>query len=308
MALTASSALSSAITFKVQRQVLQNLRGTLVWADPAYSQQGDFDAGHDVITFVTLPDMSVATTALTEGTAPTAVALTITTVTVSASQYGNLISITDLAKVKSPIDIVGTASERLSFNARLTIDQITRDSIAASGTAYFQGTATTRAGLGAGNVLVANDLRKLRGKMYGNKIPRFPDGMYRIFVHPNVAYDLRNDSATGSWEDVRKYTDANAGNVIRGEVGSMEGFRVIEVWNAPTFASTVTVYGSIAVGGINGWGAGDLQTLQTYHVPAGGDHSDPIAQQELVGWKVAFGVAALNNSYYFRLESAATAL
>ena len=308
MALTSSSALSSAITFKVRRQVLENLRGTLVWADPAYSENGDFDAGHDTITFVTVPDMTVANTVLVEGTNPTAVALTITTSTVSASQYGNLVAITDLAKIKSPIDLVSTTSERLSFNARLTIDQVTRDNISSAGTAYLPNAAghTTRASLTATDVVTASDLRKMRGKMYGNKIPRFADGQYRLFVHPNVAYDLKSDSATGSFTDVTKYMSNQ--DLLNGEIGHMAGFRIIEVWNAPTFTSSTTVYGSYAVGAIKGWGSGDLQTLQTYHVPPGGDHSDPLAQQELVGWKVSFGVASLNNSYFFRLESGATAL
>ncbi len=86
----------------------------------------------------------------------------------------------------------------------------------------------------------------------------------------------------------------------------MEGFRIMEVVNAPTFSSTVLVYASIAVGRLKGWGAGELQTLRTYHVAPGGDHKDPLAQEELVGWKVAFGVAVLSNTYYFRFESAAT--
>ena len=57
-----------------------------------------------------------------------------------------------------------------------------------------------------------------------------------------------------------------------------------------------------------GWGCGDLQTLQTYHVSPGGDHTDPLAQEELMGWKVNYGVAVLNNSYYFGLETAATSV
>jgi hypothetical protein len=40
----------------------------------------------------------------------------------------------------------------------------------------------------------------------------------------------------------------------------------------------------------------------------GGDHSDLLAQSELWGWKIDFGVAPLDNSYYFRLESAATSV
>jgi len=70
----------------------------------------------------------------------------------------------------------------------------------------------------------------------------------------------------------------------------------------------VTVYATIAMGDIKGWGTGDLQTLQTYHVAPGGDHSDPLAQEELLGWKVDFGVAVLSNGYFYRFESAATAV
>ncbi len=86
----------------------------------------------------------------------------------------------------------------------------------------------------------------------------------------------------------------------------MEGFRIMTVINGPTCASTTTVYASIGLGNLKGWGTGSLQSLRTYHVAAGGDHVDPLAQEELLGWKVAWGVGILNNLYYFRFESAAT--
>src|SRR3972149_3931433 len=190
MAQTTSSALSAAITFRVQKKVLENLRASLVYADRAYADEGSFDAGIDTLTFVGVPDIALNTTPLTDGTTPTAKALSITTV-------------------------------------------------------------------------------------------------------------------TGGWMDANKCVTNET--LLRSELGRMDGFRFIEVVNAPTFTSTVTVYASIAVGNITGWGAGDLQTLRTYHVAPGGDHSDPLSQEELLGWKVNFGVAALSNSYYFRVESAAPA-
>jgi len=48
-------------------------------------------------------------------------------------------------------------------------------------------------------------------------------------------------------------------------------------------------------------------TLSTHHV-SGADHTDPLDQTEIWGWKVDFGAAALNNSYYFRAETAATTI
>jgi len=278
----------------------------MVYADRAFAQEGTFNSGFDTLTFVSSPDLPINTTPLGEGTKPTPRALTIGTVTVSTAQYGDLVSISDLAKVKSPVEIVQIGSERLSHQASESIDQVCRDVIAASGTPAFLGVGNpaTRVAIAATDLMRSIDLRKLRAKMVKGKVPIPADGYFRLKVHPNVAYDLRTDSSVGNWTDVNKY--ATPETILRGEVGRMDGFRIMEVVNAPTAASTVTVYLSIATGDIKGWGAGDLQTLTTYHVAPGGDHTDPIAQDELLGWKVNFGIAVLSNAYYWRAETAAT--
>lgn len=305
-AVMSSSALSAAITFKVQKRVLENLRASLVFADKRFAEQGEFDPGFDMITFVNVPDLAINTTPLTEGTRPDKRSLTIGTVSVASDQYGDLVAITDIAKKKSPIEIVDIATERLSRQAQESLDQISRDVIAAGGTAKYCATNTSRSDIASSDYAVAADLRKLKTIMFKNKIRPMEDGYYRLWVHPYVEYDLRADTSTGGFLDVKKYTDGLAEDIIRGEVGRMEGFRIMSIVNAPTFASTTTVYASIALGNKKGWGVGDLQTLETYHVAPGGDHTDPLAQEELVGWKVAFGVAVLSNGYYYRFESAAT--
>lgn len=307
MAQTTSSALSAALTFRVQKKVLENLRASLVYADPMFAEQGSYDAGVNALTFVSVPDIAINTTALTEGAAPTPKALSITTVNVTPTQYGDLVAITDLAKRFSPFAISEVAAERVTNQAQESIDRISRDVIAAGGTAFYADAAASRAALAAGNKLDSADLRRLRATMFKNKIPPFGDGYYRLMISPEQGFDLRNDGTTnGNWVDVNKYTTPET--VLRGELGRLEGFRVMEVVNAPTFASTVTVHAGIAVGAVKGWGAGDLQTLRIYHVAPGGDHVDPLAQEELVGWKVAFGVAILASARFYRLESAATAL
>lgn len=309
-----SSALSAAITFKVQKKVLENLRADLVWADSQYAEQGDFMPGFDTLKFVSVPDLSFAsaTTPLTEGTRPDKRSMSISTVSVSTAQYGDLISISDIAKVKSPLEITAIASERLSQVARQAVDKITRDVVAAGGTPFYATEAngdanTTRSELSSGAKLKAADLRRLRSTMYKNNIPTFSDGYYRLWISPEQGFDLRNDTASvGGFVDVNKYSTPET--LLRGELGRMEGFRIAEVVNAPTFASTTTVHAAIALGAVKGWGAGELQTLRTYHVAPGGDHVDPLGQEELIGFKVNFGCAVLSNAYYYRLESAATAL
>ena len=307
MAQTTSSALSAALQAKVQSQVLKNLRAQLVFADPQYSERGTFDRGTDALLFVSFPDLAAATTPLTEGTVPTAQALTMSTVIVDTAQYGATVDVSDVAKYKSPVELAAIAAERVTYQAAQSIDQLSRDAIALGGTVKYAGSNTVRSGLAATDVVSSAELQKLRAQMFAAKIPFFAGSHYLLLIHPYVGYDLRNDTtAPGGFMDVNRYSNPAA--IMSGEIGMMHGFRIVEVNNAPTFSSTVTVYGNLALGGVKGWGMGELDSLSIKHVAPGGDHSDPIAQSELFGWKIDFGVAALNNSYYFRFESGATDL
>ena len=309
MAQTLSSALSAAITFKVQSQVLENLRAALVYADPALAMSGSFDPGTDTLMWVDVPDIAINTTALTEGSKPASRALTMGTVTLSTTQYGDLVSITDVAKLLSPVQIVGIGSEHISRQAAESLDKVARDEIASGGTVFISSlTVTTRANLtnitgDKLHVKGVGSLNALRAKMFASKIPPFADGFYRLYVSPGQALDLRSDA-----DFIAAYQYVDNTPLVRGEAGRIAGFRVIEVVNAPTVASGVTVNLAIAVGDIKGWGAGSLQSLQVFHIAPGGDHLDPLAQEELLGWKCMWGVAVLNNSFYFRVESAATAV
>lgn len=307
MALTAASALTEVLQAALQSKVLEPLRAALIYANRSWAEMGRFAPGGDVIKFGAIPDLSVATTPLTEGTPPTAVALSVTAVSVAALEYGNLIDITNVAKVKSPFDLAMFASERLARNAAESIDQVVRDEVATSGTVFFSDpTAVVRSDLTIADTMTAAVLRRLSSKMFKSKVPVPADGYYRIIVSPDVYFDLRNETAAGSWQEILKYTENEP--IMAGEIGRLEQFRVFRAVNAPTFASTTPVHASIAFGELPGWGWGDLETLRTYDVPPGGDHADPLGQIHKVGWRVQFGVASLDNGRFFRCESAATAL
>jgi N4-gp56 family major capsid protein len=227
----------------------------------------------------------------------------------ATAQYGETVSITDVAKVKSPIDLVRIGTERLSRQSKESIDKVVRDVIAASGTPYFPlGSANVlRADIAAGEIATGIDLIKLAATMRKNKLEPMDDGLFRIFMSDNQIYDLQKETtATTSWREQLKHTSREA--VERNEIGVLHGFRIMRAHNAPTFASTVTVHAAIAVGRIKGWAMGDLMTLSVHHVTPGHDHTDPIAQIELLGYKVHFGAAALSNSYYYRYETDATTL
>jgi N4-gp56 family major capsid protein len=304
---TLSSALSAAITFKVQSQVLENLRAALVYADPSLAMAGSFDEGTDTLMWVNVPDLAINTTALTEGSRPDKRALTMGTVTLSTTQYGDLLAITDVAKLLSPVQIVSIGAERISRQMAESLDQVARDEIASGGTPYFASVDhTTRATLDSTDVLTVDGvggLNRLKSTMFLNKIRPKEDGFYHLYLSPNAAASLKEDD---DFKEAYKYVDNMP--LINGEVGQIAGFRVMEVVNAPTVASGVTVHLGIAVGAIKGWGAGALQSTQVFHVAPGGDHTDPLAQEELLGWKCMWGVAVLDNDFYYRVESAGASL
>jgi N4-gp56 family major capsid protein len=304
MALTDSLIIANAVTFKVQAKVLENLRDELIWANPAFAEQGDFSPGFDTLMFTAFADLTPPSTPLTEGSAPTPDALAMTTVTLDTDQYGQTVNITDVAKVKSPQQLVSIASERLTRSAKNLLDNTSRDVVAAGGTPYFAGTANAaRADLAATDIAAVAELKRMKWQMFKSKIPLPADGYYRLIADPDVSSDLTSDD---DFIEANKY--GNAMQLFKNEVGSIGGFRVISNVNGATASSTTTVHLSIAMGDIKGWGAGELQSLSVYHVAAGGDHSDPLAQSELLGFKVNFGIAVLNNGYYFRYESAASDL
>lgn len=302
MADTTASAIAAAVTFKVQRKVLANLRDNLVFADPQFAEQGEFDPGTDTLLFTSFADLGTSTTPLTEGTGPTPRALAMTTVSVDTAQYGDAVSINDLAKLKSGQDLVQIGSERMSRQMKVVFDTLSRDSIAGGGTVRYQGTNAVRTDIGVGENLTLADLNKLAFRMEYANIPRFPDGFYVLWVAPGVAYDLFSDS---NFTAVYQYTDNTP--LIKGEVGKIGGFRIVMAHTAPTFASTTTVFASIGIGDIKGWGMGSLATTEVFHLNQA-DKSDIVNQHEYLSWKTNYGCAPLANAYYFRYESAATDL
>lgn len=302
MAQTTSADISAAVTFKVQRKVLTNLRGNLLYADEKFAEQGDFDPGTDSVLFTAFADLGISTTPLVEGVGPTPRALAMTTVSVDTAQYGDAVQITDLAKLKSANDLISIASERIARQMKVVFDTLARDSIVSGGTHIFQEGDTTRAGLDSTDKITLADLNKMAFQMEYANIPRFSDGFYVLWVAPGVAYDLFSDSA---FTAVHQYTDNTP--LIKGEVGKIAGFRVVMAHSAPTFSSNTTVFASIAVGDVKGWGMGSLDTTHVYHLNQA-DKSDIVNQKEIMSWKANYGAAPLNNSYYFVYESAATDL
>lgn len=296
---TATTNFSNTIVTLINKQVEQNLRDNLVWMQPGAVRHASLIPGTNQARFVGYGDLTVdASTVTTEGTANAAEEMTIGYQTLSVAQRMRQVAISDVAIDESPHSLVQVASERIARNAAEVVDFVISTAAAAiTGTNFADGVAN-RGLLNTGGVLNRDEVARIVAELKANNVPTFPDGMYRCIIHPNVAYDLQSDTSAGGWIETAKY--AQPGALLNGEIGALLGVRFIlsnkgtHIGNSEGVGSAFAAYRNFFYG--PDWMAfGDLQTVKTYFVSPGGDHSDPAAQQALLAWKGMYGVEILGD-------------
>lgn len=307
---TATTNFSSTVTADVKRRVLENLRAKYAHIAPGNPINGTYVKGTNSFTYTTYPDLAAATVALTEGTPPTANALSISVDSFSATQIGNTIEISDLAALQSPHNLASIAAERLADNAAKTQDTLVRDILVAGASVFYGGTATSRATVASSHILTGALVKRMVEELQVANIDTFGNGRYRSIIHPRQAGDLQRDTSTAGYVDIFKANE-QAVNLTELRTAAYAGVDFIITQAAKVFATAGVSSTNVFAGlffGPEAFAVNDLQSLNAYLVPAGGDHSDPIAQKAIVGWKMAFGAKILvgPGAKLMRLETGAT--
>jgi hypothetical protein len=75
---------------------------------------------------------------------------------------------------------------------------------------------------------------RVREALVGNNVMPFDDGYYRAVIHPDVAYDLKEETGDIGWRQVHNYS--LPGDIVNGDIGAYEGFRWTVSPRAPIFA------------------------------------------------------------------------
>lgn len=291
----------------VQARALEELRARAVHAMPGLYIPGRFVKGTNVIRYARYPDLDVNTTPLTEGVKPTDQALTIQSEYFTAAQYGATLAVSDLAQLDNPHDLISIAAERVAYQATRSMDNMVRNNIHSTArTAAIQGAlsatsiSTNAATAVAGNISGFLVKRMVADLLAANVQP-FADGFFRLIIHPNQSFDLLTDTSANGFIELNKYvSDLPA---LTNEVGRFGGCRIIvssdafrAASSAPTtYAASGAVYNALFLAP-DAYTIGDSQTLQSYFVAPGGDHTDPLAQKALVGYKMRFGSKLLHVS------------
>jgi len=280
-------------------------------------------AGTTVIKFRRYGNLTAATTALSEGITPAGSALSITDITATVLQYGDFITVTDVLDYSSQDPILMEAAEILGDQMGDTIDQLTRDILAAGTNKYFAGSGhTLRVQVAAGEIITDALIKKVVRLLKNNKARRITkminattgynttpvNASYIGICHPNTSYDLK---AITNFVPVEKYSSTMS--VIEGEIGKYDEVRFVETANAKVFtgegASAIDVYATLIFGS-DAYGTTRIsgEAVQNIVKPLGsGGTADPLNQRATSGWKATFVAKILNDAFLVRIEHAVSA-
>ena len=256
MAYTTTSTLGDQVTTAFEQIAYFGLRSQPLYemiADVRSTAQSHNGSG---VQFTFYPNMAQATSALTEASDVTAVALTDTKVTVSLAEYGNAVVTTAKVRGTSFLNVDADAANIIGYNMVDSIDKVVSD-IAMAGTnvIYAQGSSgsrpTARTGVSDACVYGATEGRMAVAELRGDSAPGWENGNYIGIIHPDVSYDLRGDTAV---TDVIQYQLYQEGAPIRaGSIGTFNGINYIENPRAPILddagaTSTTNVYQTLICG------------------------------------------------------------
>lgn len=203
------------------------------------------------VTFTIASDLAEASTALTETSDVTPVAMSDSYVTVTPLEYGNAVQLTSKLGATAFMEVNPIAANVVGWNAGISTDAIARTA-AGSGTNVAYAAGTTRAGLAKTNTLTGDMVRKSVANLRKNNVPTF-NGMYKGLIHPDVSYDFRGATGGTNWSDPHVYSDPSG--IFNGVIGNFQGVQFMETPRAPFFAdggtnsytiSTITVSSNTA--------------------------------------------------------------
>ena len=275
------------------------------------------NAGSSVIKFRRYTNLAAATTALTEGTTPAGKQLAVTDITATVAQYGDFITLTDVVNYESADAVLMETAELLGDQAGNTLDQITRDVLAAGTNVQYASTATSRVTVAAAMKMTVDEVKEAVRTLKNNNTMRVtkmvsPATGYNSepiaaafvgIVHPDTTYDIQD--LTG-FTPVEKY--ASHSTVMEGEVGKIKEVRFVETTNAKVFAAAgaagIDVYATLIMGA-NAYGTVAIngESLKNIVKPLGdAGTADPLDQRATSGWKATHTAKILNDDFIVRVE------
>lgn len=308
MAYTSTSSVSSDTT------AFEQLAYFALRSQPMFEMVADVKSTNQshpgsAVQFNIYNDLAQATSALTETSDVTAVALGDSTVTVTLAEYGNAVTTTAKLRGTSFLNVDADAANIIGYNMANSIDKVVQDVLVGGSNVAYGGDATSTATVDATDNLDAGDIRKAVAALRSASAPTMEGGVYVGFIHPDVSYDLREDTAV---TDVIQYQIRQDGSGVRmGSIGTFGGVDFIETpridFTADAGATTTDVYNTVicgrqALAKAHSRGAGFGENPSVVFGPV----TDSLRRFQTVGWYHLVGYSRFREASLQRIETSSS--
>ena len=222
------------------------------------------------VTFTIASDLAEATSALTETSDITPVAMADSYVTVTPLEYGNAIQLTAKLGATAFMEVNPIAAQVIGWNAGISTDGIARAAAGSGTQVNYSNSKTTRASIAKTDTLAGGDVRRAVAVLRKNNVQTF-NGMYKGLIHPDASYDFRGATGGTNWSDPHVYSDPSG--IYNGVIGNFQGVQFMETPRAPFFSdggtntytiSTISVTSNVATlttSAVHGLAVGDTLTI-----------------------------------------------
>lgn len=275
----------------------------------------------------------VATTPLVEGVTPSGSKLANQDYSVTLSQYGDYVTITDVVEDTHTDPILATATEILGEQAALTVETLRFNILKAGTNVYYANQVAGRSSIITAISLadqrrVTTGLNRQNARKISSVVASTPDyntksveAAYMAVVHPDLETDIRGMSGFKPTADYGSHTTP-----FENEIGSVEQVRylsstVIAPWvdtggtavtnslryttaNTACDVYPVLYFARDAFGIVPLKGKSSMTPMVVNPKPSSGD---PLGQRGTVGWKLWTATVILQEAFMARLEVGATA-
>jgi N4-gp56 family major capsid protein len=275
--------------------------------------------------------LAVATTPLTEGATPTATQMNYEDVTVTLSQYGDIVEITDVVHDLAEDPVLKDSAMMCGEQAAETIETLMWG-VLQGGTNVFYSNGSARTDVNT--VITLNSQRAITRQLKSQRAKKVTsmlsssvkygteavDAAFIAFAHTDLEADIRD---LAGFVPTEKYGSMKA---LPYEIGKVEDVRYIltpvlssieDAGGAPsttvlsTSGTQADVYPVVYVGK-DAYGHVALKGAEaispTIINPGQVDKSDPLGQKGIVGWKTYHKSFIANQAWMCRLEVAASVI
>lgn len=236
------TALPEAMLEVFSLDILHNAQGIMRFEEFAVRKQELLAAPGEVVKFTIYDDIA-RNGKLVEGVSLSSNAMSATQKSITVTEWGNAINVSEKLLQLSWDDVMGEAATLLGRDYAVTRDLAIRDALFAGAAnqisaALDDGTVNGTADLDASETMTIEHIREAVEILQTNDAPKFFGDYYVCFLHPHQAAYLRRDQ---DWVNAHQYVGTR--NLFNGEIGRWEDVIFIVTTHAPNGAAAVSAPG-----------------------------------------------------------------